>query len=76
MSRYIAFSMKRTYYEVRSIARAFGINAPTSAKKHDLIMRTIGVAGGISPPEPHTRRGRARQGERRPRPTSSPIYSG
>lgn len=51
------FLDEKNIYEVRSIARAFGINAPTSAKKHDLIMRTIGVAGGISPPEPHTRRG-------------------
>ena len=42
------FLDEKNIYEVRSIARAFGINAPTSAKKHDLIMRTIGVAGGIA----------------------------
>ena len=56
------FLDEKNIYEVRSIARAFGINAPTSAKKHDLIMRTIGVAGA-------SRRAT-------PRPTSSPIYSG
>lgn len=48
---------KYNIFEVRSIARAFGINAPTSVKKHDLIMRLIGVASGFSPPEKRSNKG-------------------
>ena len=47
-------------YEVRNIARAFGVNAPTTAKKKDLILTAIRVGAGISDPRP-------RNGERRAR---------
>lgn len=44
-------------YDVRSLARAFGVNAPTSEKKHELMMRLIGVASGARPPERHSNKG-------------------
>ena len=31
-------------FEVRNLARAFGVKKPTYGRKHDLIMRLIGVA--------------------------------
>ena len=33
-------------FEVRNLARAFGVKKPTYGRKHDLIMRLIGVACG------------------------------
>ena len=44
-------------YGVRNLARAFGVNAPTSEKKHELIVRLIGVASGIVAPEPRSNKG-------------------
>ena len=44
-------------YEVRNLARAFGINSPTSEKKHALIVRLIGVASGMAPPEQRSNKG-------------------
>lgn len=42
---------------VRDLARAFGVNAPTLGKKHDLILRIIAVASGLSDPEPRSNKG-------------------
>ena len=36
-------------FEVRNLARAFGVKKPTYGRKHDLIMRLIGVACGDVP---------------------------
>lgn len=44
-------------YEVRNIARAFGVNAPTTAKKKDLILTAIRVGAGISDPGPRSNKG-------------------
>ncbi len=44
-------------YEVRNLARAFGVNAPTADKKHELIVRLIGVASGVSDPIPRSNKG-------------------
>ena len=44
-------------YEVRNIARAFGVNAPTTAKKRDLILTAIRVGAGISEPGPRSNKG-------------------
>ena len=44
-------------YEVRNIARAFGVNAPTTAKKKDLILSAIRVGAGISDPGPRSNKG-------------------
>ena len=44
-------------YEVRNIARAFGVNAPTTAKKKDLILTAIRVGAGISEPGPRSNKG-------------------
>ena len=51
-------------YGVRNLARAFGVNAPTAGKKHDLILRLIAVASGLSEPEPRSNKGaRVKSGE-------------
>ncbi len=47
----------KNIYEVRNLARAFGVNAPTSERKHALILRIIGVASGMSDPEQRSHRG-------------------
>ncbi len=44
-------------YGVRSLARAFGVQSPTTEKKHELIVRLIGAASGIAAPEPRNRKG-------------------
>ena len=44
-------------YEVRNIARAFGVNAPTTEKKRDLILTAIRVGAGISEPGPRSNKG-------------------
>lgn len=44
-------------YGVRNLARAFGVNAPTTEKKHELIVRLIGVASGIAAPEQRSNKG-------------------
>ena len=44
-------------YEVRNIARAFGVNAPTTAKKKELILSAIRVGAGISEPGPRSNKG-------------------
>lgn len=44
-------------YEVRNIARAFGVNAPTTAKKRELILSAIRVGAGISAPGPRSNKG-------------------
>lgn len=44
-------------YGVRDLARAFGVGAPTSGKKRDLILRLISVASGLSDPEPRSNKG-------------------
>lgn len=47
----------KNIYEVRNLARAFGVNAPTAERKHALILRIIGVASGVSDPEQRSHRG-------------------
>lgn len=47
----------KNIYEVRNIARAYGINAPTLSRKHALIVRVIGVASGVNDPEHRSGRG-------------------
>ena len=47
----------KTIYELRSIAREFGVKAPSSEKKHQLILRIIIAAAGIGEPETVSRRG-------------------
>ena len=47
----------RNIYEVRNIARAFGVNAPCENRKHDLIVKLLRVAAGIVPPDPPSNRG-------------------
>ena len=44
-------------YEVRNIARAFGVTAPTTAKKRELILTAIRVGAGISEPGPRSNKG-------------------
>lgn len=44
-------------YEVRNLARAFGVNAPTTDKKKDLILRLIRIGAGISDPGPRSNKG-------------------
>lgn len=44
-------------FEVRNLARAFGVNKPTSQKKSELIMRIICMGAGISEPEPRSKKG-------------------
>ena len=48
---------KFNIYEVRNIARAFGVNAPTTAKKRDLILSAIRVGAGIADPGPRSNKG-------------------
>lgn len=47
----------KTIYELRSIAREFGVNAPSSERKHQLILRIIIAAAGLGEPERVSRRG-------------------
>lgn len=47
----------KNIYEVRNLARAFGVNAPTAERKHALILRIIGAASGMSDPEQRSHRG-------------------
>lgn len=47
----------KNIYEVRNLARAFGVSKPTSPRKHDLILRLIRLAAGIDEPEQLSRRG-------------------
>lgn len=47
----------KNIYEVRNLARAFGVNAPTTERKHALIVRIIGAASGTSDPEQRSHRG-------------------
>lgn len=44
-------------FEVRNLARAFGVKKPTYGRKHDLIMRLIGVASGNVPAGLRTKKG-------------------
>lgn len=54
----VAESLDRgNIYEMRNIARAFGINAPTTIKKRGLIASIIRVAAGVSLPGPRNNRG-------------------
>ena len=47
----------KNIYEVRNLARAFGVSKPTSPRKPDLILRLIRLAAGIDEPELLSRRG-------------------
>lgn len=47
----------KSIHEVRNLARAFGVKAPTSDKKHDLIVRLIGLASGAIRPDPKNNKG-------------------
>ena len=51
------FVNERNIYEVRNLARAFGVNAPCENRKHDLIVKLIQVASGAVPPDPPSNRG-------------------
>ena len=44
-------------FEVRNLARAFGVKTPTYGRKHDLILRLIGVASGEVPAGLRSRKG-------------------
>ena len=48
---------ERNIYEVRNIARAFGVNAPCENKKHDLIVKLLRIVTGVVPPDPPNNRG-------------------
>ena len=47
----------KNIYEVRNLARAFGVHQPTSTRKHDLILHIIATAAGVEEPGPRSRRG-------------------
>lgn len=47
----------KTIYDLRTLAREFGVNAPSAARKHDLILRIIIAAAALAEPEKVSRRG-------------------
>ena len=46
----------KTIYDLRTLAREFGVNAPSAARKHDLILRIIIAAAALAEPEKVSRR--------------------
>ena len=48
---------ERNIYDVRGIARAFGVSAPCEKRKHELIVQLIGIVAGVTDPGPRTNKG-------------------
>ena len=63
----------KTIYDLRTLAREFGVNAPSSARKHDLILRIIIAAAGLAEPEKVSRRGARVKAEAAPAESISEV---
>ena len=57
------FLNAKSIHEMRQIARAFGVAKPSEYKKHDLVMRVIGLVSGAFPPDPKSNKGAKVKGE-------------
>ena len=47
----------KSIHEMRQLARAFGVAKPSLYKKHDLLVRVIGLVSGALPPEQKSNKG-------------------
>lgn len=57
------FLNAKSIHEMRQLARAFGVSKPSLDKKHDLIVRVIGLASGALKPDPKSNKGAKVKGE-------------
>ena len=51
------FLNAKSIHEMRQLARAFGVAKPSEYKKHDLVMRVIGLVSGALPPDQKSNKG-------------------
>ena len=57
------FLNAKSIHEIRQLARAFGVAKPSEYKKHDLVVRVIGLVSGSLPPDQKSNKGAKVKGE-------------